>query len=183
MMHGPGKSDSVIVARKPTNKAGQPAAEPVERRAGTEGNASQQSTCRAQNRASVSQALDAYGTSPCKGWRVASVIPCSVAWRQHTQGRSRVPELGSLGSVRGALSNEWPCDLSCSLKCRRNTDLLLTNGLIGVVDHNITGSDGPWPSWVRCPRTQPSVTQQRNQSARAAQWPQWRGRVRLAHPR
>jgi hypothetical protein len=25
-----------------------------------------------------------------------------------TQGKSRVPELGPLGSVRGALSNEWP---------------------------------------------------------------------------
>ena len=56
--HGPGKSDSAIVARKPTNKAGQPAAEPVERRAGAEGNAGQQSTCRAQNRESVSQALE-----------------------------------------------------------------------------------------------------------------------------
>src|SRR3954466_2231473 len=58
MMHEPEKSDSAIVARKPANKAGRPAAEPVERRAGTEGNAGQQSTCRAQNRESVSQALD-----------------------------------------------------------------------------------------------------------------------------
>lgn len=57
-MHDREKSDSAIVARKPTNKAGRPAAEPAERRAGTEGNASQQSTCRAQNRESVSQALD-----------------------------------------------------------------------------------------------------------------------------
>ena len=58
MMHGNEKSDSAIVAVKPTNKAGQPAAEPVEPRAGTKGNASQQSTRRAQDRASVSQALD-----------------------------------------------------------------------------------------------------------------------------
>src|SRR5580658_3427821 len=58
MMHGPGKSDSAIVAAKPTNKAGQPAAEPVERRAEAKGNASQQSTRRAQDRASVSQALE-----------------------------------------------------------------------------------------------------------------------------
>ena len=58
MMHGREKSDPAIVARKPTNKAGQPAAEPVEPRAGAEGNAGQQSTRRAQNRASVSQALD-----------------------------------------------------------------------------------------------------------------------------
>ena len=58
MMHDREKSDSAIVATKPTNKAGQPAAEPVERRAGAEGNAGQQSTRRAQNRESVSQALD-----------------------------------------------------------------------------------------------------------------------------
>ena len=55
MMHEPERSDSAIVARKPANKAGRPAAEPVERRAGTEGNAGQQSTCRTQSRESVSQ--------------------------------------------------------------------------------------------------------------------------------
>jgi hypothetical protein len=58
MMHEHGKSDSAIVAAKPTNKAGRPAAEPVERRAEAEGNASQQSTHRAQYRESVSQALE-----------------------------------------------------------------------------------------------------------------------------
>src|SRR4030081_1569733 len=68
MMHGPEKSDPAIVAGKPTNKAEQPraersaaepeAAEPVERRAGTKGNAGQQSTYRTQSRASVSQALE-----------------------------------------------------------------------------------------------------------------------------
>src|SRR5947199_4317966 len=58
MMNGRGKSDSAIVAGKPTNKAGQPAAESVEPRAEAEGNASQQSTRRAQDRESVSQALE-----------------------------------------------------------------------------------------------------------------------------
>jgi RNA-directed DNA polymerase len=68
MMHGPEKSDPAIVATKPTNKAEGPpvarpagethAAEPVERRAGTKGNADQQSTCRTQSRESVSQALE-----------------------------------------------------------------------------------------------------------------------------
>jgi RNA-directed DNA polymerase len=57
MMHGYEKSDSAIVATKPTNNAGRLATEPVERRAGTEGNADQQSTRRAQDRESVSQAL------------------------------------------------------------------------------------------------------------------------------
>jgi RNA-directed DNA polymerase len=67
MMHGAEKSDLAIVAGKPANKAEQPiaeasawanAAELVERRAETKGNAEQQSTCRAQNRISVAQALD-----------------------------------------------------------------------------------------------------------------------------
>ena len=55
MMHGREKSDSAIVAGKPTNKAVLTAAEPVERRAEAKGNASQQSTRRTQNRVSVSQ--------------------------------------------------------------------------------------------------------------------------------
>ena len=68
MMHGPEKSDHAIVAVKPANKAeGPPAARPagekhaaesVERRAGTKGNADQQSTRRTQSRESVSQALE-----------------------------------------------------------------------------------------------------------------------------
>jgi RNA-directed DNA polymerase len=58
MMHGHEKSDPAIVAEKPTNKAERSAAEPAEPRAGAKGNASQQSTDRAQNRATVSQALE-----------------------------------------------------------------------------------------------------------------------------
>src|SRR3954466_895958 len=58
MMHGRGKSDSAIVAVKLVNKAGRLAAESVERRAGTKGKAAQRSTRRAQDRVSVSQALD-----------------------------------------------------------------------------------------------------------------------------
>src|SRR5215467_2756875 len=56
-MHDLEKSDSGIVAEKPTNKAGRPAAEPVEPRPGTEGNANQQSTLRTQGRERVTQAL------------------------------------------------------------------------------------------------------------------------------
>jgi RNA-directed DNA polymerase len=68
MMHGHEKSDPAIVAMKPANKADGTApersaaepngAEPVERRAGTKGNADQQSTRRTQSRESVSQALE-----------------------------------------------------------------------------------------------------------------------------
>jgi RNA-directed DNA polymerase len=50
-------TDSVIVAEKPANKAEQPAAELVERRAETKGNVGQQGTRRTQSRISVSQML------------------------------------------------------------------------------------------------------------------------------
>src|SRR5215467_12333329 len=66
-MHDSEKSDSAIVAVKPPNKAGQPVAEAVERRAGAKGNADQQSTHRTQSRIRVTQALSrvrqAAGTS------------------------------------------------------------------------------------------------------------------------
>src|SRR6187431_1178001 len=58
MMHRHGESDSATVATKPANKAERSAAEPVEPRAEAEGNASQQSTGRAQSRETVSQALE-----------------------------------------------------------------------------------------------------------------------------
>ena len=58
MKHESEKSDSVVVAGKPTNKAARAVAEPVEPRTETKGNADQQRTRRAQDRGSVSQALE-----------------------------------------------------------------------------------------------------------------------------
>ena len=57
-MHGHEKSDPAVGAMKPANDVGKPAPELAERRAGAEGNAAQRNTRRAQNRASVTQALD-----------------------------------------------------------------------------------------------------------------------------
>jgi len=71
MRRGPEESDSVVVAVKPTNKAEQSVAESVEPRTGTKGNADQQSTRRAQDRGSVSQALER-GKSLGKGRRNGS---------------------------------------------------------------------------------------------------------------
>jgi len=62
-MNGHEKSDSAIVATKLPNKAGKPAAEAVEPRAETKGNAGQQRTRRAQIRESVSQALERVRTA------------------------------------------------------------------------------------------------------------------------
>ena len=102
MTHGHEKSDSAIVAVKPTNKVERSAAEqsaaeptatePVERRAETKGNAGQQSTCRTQSRVSVSQALE----------RIRQ------AFAVMTRGRSRMRESCMYGSVRGAPSNGRP---------------------------------------------------------------------------
>jgi hypothetical protein len=58
MMNGQEKSDSGIVAAKPTNKAGRPVAELVEPRPETKGNAEQQRMHRTQSRARMSQSLD-----------------------------------------------------------------------------------------------------------------------------
>src|SRR5271156_3053760 len=96
MMYDHEKSDLAIVAVKPTNKAGQPAAELAEPRAGAEGNVSQQSTGRAQYRGTVSQALE----------RIRQAA--RVASPSDTQGGSRMPELGPYGSVRGARGNSRP---------------------------------------------------------------------------
>ena len=63
MMHDLEKSDSGIVAGKPTNKAGQPAAEPVEPRPGTKGNTDRQRMHRTQSRAGMSQAPDRVRTA------------------------------------------------------------------------------------------------------------------------
>ena len=63
MMHGHEKSDSIIVAAKPANKAKKPtagavAAESVERRAGAKGNTHQQSMHWTRRQARVSKALE-----------------------------------------------------------------------------------------------------------------------------
>jgi hypothetical protein len=93
MMHGHEKSRCAIVAVKPTNKAERTAAEPVERRVETKGNADQQRTRRTQRRISVSKML--------------------ARIRQHiaavdTQGGNRMRESCKYGSVRGARGNSRP---------------------------------------------------------------------------
>jgi hypothetical protein len=85
MMHGHEKSDPVIVAVKPTNKAERSAAELVEPRTETKRNVGWQSTRRTESRISVSQALD----------RIRQIIAVN------TRGRSRMRESCEYGSVRG----------------------------------------------------------------------------------
>jgi RNA-directed DNA polymerase len=63
MMHDREKSDSSKVVKKPANKAGRPAAEPVERREEAEGNTPQPSTLRTPSRDGVTVGLERVRTT------------------------------------------------------------------------------------------------------------------------
>ena len=108
MMHGHEKSDPVIVATKPTNKAERSAAEPVEPRIGTKGNVRQRCLCRAQYRAS--------------GPLVAGVHTAGSA--VDTRGGSRMRESRTYGSVRGARGNSRPLYVA---NCSANEHILLSS--------------------------------------------------------
>jgi hypothetical protein len=81
MINGRGKSDSAIVAERPTNRAGRLAAESEERRAETTGNAAQQSTRRAQNREACPRRWIAYDKWQARERRRSSPRSCiTSAW-------------------------------------------------------------------------------------------------------
>ena len=95
MMHGHEKSDLVIVAVKPANKARKAPCGGVcgggrsgvgGAKGGGQGNTHRQSTYWTQNQARVSQALE----------RIRQLVP------SHTRGGSRMRESRTYGSVRGA---------------------------------------------------------------------------------
>ena len=113
MMHGQEKSDFGVVAEKPANNGGEPSAERAEPRPETKGNAGQQSTHRAQDRARVTQALD----------RVRQASPST------TRGRSHMRESRPCGSERGAPSNGRPYRESAG------------KPLFGDMEHNGTGRE------------------------------------------
>src|SRR5215471_2379387 len=95
-MHGQEKSDSAKVATKPANKAGQPAAEWAERRAGAEGNTVEPRMRRTLSRESVSQGLD----------RVRQAA--TFALPSLTQGGSPVRKSRPPGSERGCPATGTP---------------------------------------------------------------------------
>src|SRR5664279_1329028 len=71
MMNGPEKSDSAILAMKPANKAGAPAAEWAERRAATKGNAGH------RTRDGLRAAIACH-----RGWTRVRAAACSGVRRQ-----------------------------------------------------------------------------------------------------
>jgi hypothetical protein len=111
MMNGPEKSDPAIVAGKPTNKAERSAAELVEPRAGTKGNADQLSTRRTQRRISVTQGVGSH----------------TAAYAVNTRGGSRMRESRLYGSVRGARGNSRPYREGCNLLRCMSPQVALTD--------------------------------------------------------
>src|SRR5580704_7089753 len=134
-MHEREKSDLAVVAVKLANKAERSAAELVERRAGTKGNAGQHSTYRAQYRASVSQVQErirhvrrqtpevgavcgkAARTDLCGG-RSAMGVPTAIAALAMTaRGRRHFTPVGHKGpsipgpALRSKLSSSRGCRL------------------------------------------------------------------------
>jgi RNA-directed DNA polymerase len=101
MMHDHEKSDPSIVAVKPSNKAGQPAAELVEPRVGAEGNARQQSTGRAQYRGTVSQALErirqAARQRKKEKFTALSITSVLITSQRHSLNSRRMLQLGWMG--------------------------------------------------------------------------------------
>ena len=97
MMHGRGKSDAIVVAVKLANKTERSVAELVEPRVVTKGNADQQSTCRAQNRISVSPALVSIRRVFAVGPEVGAV--CGKAARTDLCGGREV--------TRVPTANDW----------------------------------------------------------------------------
>ena len=80
MMHDHEKSDSAIVATKPTNKTERSAAEPAEPRAETKRNASEQSTHRTLSRVRVSQALERVRQAATLGRQILEVGAVCPNW-------------------------------------------------------------------------------------------------------
>ena len=115
MMHGREKSDLVIVAMKPANKAKEPLRRrlrgrtqrrSVERRAGAKGNARQHNTYRTQGRARVTNALE----------RIRPLSP------SHAEVESRMRESRTYRNGRGA------CDETHVPTARRHEFITLLGG-------------------------------------------------------
>ena len=103
MMYGHEKSDPAIVAGKPTNKAEGSAAELVERRAGTEGNARQLSTRRDSEpgKRDTGRWL-VYGTELPSIPEVGAV--CGKAARTDLGGGREVTRVPTAKGIRGCLA-------------------------------------------------------------------------------
>src|SRR6266576_3625653 len=174
MMHEREKSDPAVVAVKPTNKAERSAAEPVEPRAGAKGNAEQHSTCRAQYRVSVSQALErirqvrrhspevgavcgkAARTDLCGG-RSEMSVPTAIAPLAMTAPlfamTAKLLRRGADGRTAGRPVQE--CDRCKRAKPRTDRREGDIDPVFGVADHGVRREQIPYAA-PRCRRHTPA---------------------------
>ena len=116
------KSDLAIVAVKPPNKTGMPAAEAVEPRAGTKGNTEQQNTHRTQIRTRVIHALDRVrqAARQRKKEQIHRAPPPSAC--VGAPGHVAFRYTDSVGARdQFSFAAQW---LACTFPCRRFADIL-----------------------------------------------------------
>ena len=116
MMHEPEKSDSVVVAGKPTNKAERSATEPVEPRTETKGNANQQSTHRTQSRASVTQALERIRKAASKRKKERFTALFHHISVEHLEAAFFELQENAAAGVDGLTWRAYEADLECNLE-------------------------------------------------------------------
>ena len=132
MMHGHEKSDLAIVAEKPANKVASPvveqstmgpaAAESVERRVGTKGNADRQSTHWTQRQARVSQALDCMRLIDLVASRLALRAPAlraATALTRPSRSAQRLPFSSRCSAARRSPGRSRRRLVHCSVASTR----------------------------------------------------------------
>ncbi len=133
------KSDSATAAMKSPSKAGTPVAEAMERRAGTKGNAGQQSTYRTQTRARVTQALDReFGPRPAanrKGRRLGEPETFMFLGFIHICGKSRRRNFLLERKTRRARLRTKLQGIKEELRCRMHQPIPVQGGMVEAGRH------------------------------------------------
>ena len=160
MMNGLEKSDLAIVAKKPANKAGKPAAEWVEPRAGTKGNAQDSSTHRTQSRASVSQGIERVRQAARQRKKQQFATRSSVGNARVLGNRRRSTSWGSRSSVVAHAGEHSCCAgtrevIGCAPRFRRSRTNCANDATTACPSKEL-GCAQWWPATspiTRCPPT------------------------------
>src|SRR3984893_6603957 len=114
MMHGHEKSDSAIVAGKPTNKAVPAAAEPVEPRAGARGTRASKARTGHRDGSACHKRWNAYG-KPRKGRRRSSLRSSTTSASTACGWRSSPSNVDAASGVDGLTWPTYEADLERNL--------------------------------------------------------------------
>ena len=150
MTHGREKSDPSVVAMKPANKLGQPGAESVERREGTEGNTGGQHMRRTQSREGVSQGLDRVreASQQRKKERFTALLHYVTVDRltEAFSSLKRAAAPGVDGTTWQSYKQDLEINLRSSLKYSANCQMALKTGMLKA---RRIAADRSWAILVR----------------------------------